>query len=90
MIVEELAKKAKVGELQVYDIMEVPREQMGFNHQTQNPSHLGQCRCECQKTDPKLVTALRAVVLKEDLLPDDSLVGKAKGMMKDLVQMFHK
>jgi len=29
-------------------------------------------------------------VTKEDLLPNDSLVGKAKSMMKDLVQMFNK
>lgn len=88
---EELAKKAKVGELQVYDIMEVPAgSKWGLTTKLKTLVTWVSVVVNVKKTDPKLVTALRAVVLKEDLLPDDSLVGKAKGMMKDLGQMFHK
>lgn len=86
---EELAKKAKMGELQVYDIMEVPAgSKWGLTTKLKTLVTWVGVVVNVKKIDPKLMTALRSVVMKDDLLPDDSLVGKAKGMMKDLVQMF--
>jgi len=88
---EELAKKARVGELQVYDIMEVPSgSKWGLTTKLKTLVTWVSVVVNVKKADPRLVTALRSVVMKDDLLPDDSLVGKAKGMMKDLVQMFNK
>jgi len=88
---EELAKKARVGELQVYDIMEVPAgSKWGLTTKLKTLVTWVSVVVNVKTADPKLVIALRSVVTKEDLLPNDSLVGKAKSMMKDLVQMFNK
>lgn len=88
---EELAKKAKVGELQVYDIMEVPSgSKWGLTTKLKTLVTWVGVVVNVKKADPKLVTALRSTVMKDDLLPNDSLVGKAKSMMKDFIQMFHK
>lgn len=88
---EELAKKARVGELQVYDIMEVPSgSKWGLTTKLKTLVTWVGVVVNVKKLEPKLVTALRSTVMKDDLLPNDSLVGKAKGMMKDFVQMFNK
>jgi TRAP-type uncharacterized transport system substrate-binding protein len=88
---EELAKKAKVGELHVYDIMEVPSgSKWGLTTKLKTLVTWVGAVVNVKKADPKLVTALRSTVMKDDLLPNDSLVGKAKTMMKDFIQMFQK
>lgn len=88
---DELAKKAKVGELQVYDIMEVPSgSKWGLTTKLKTLVTWVGVVVNVKKADPKLVTALRSTVMKDDLLPNDSLVGKAKSMMKDFIQMFNK
>jgi len=85
---EILMKKAKVGELQVYDIMDVTSaSNWGLTTKLKTLVTWMSVVVNVKKADPKLVNALRDVTMKTDLLPDGSILGKTKGMMDKVIHM---
>lgn len=85
---EDLMKKARVGELQVYDIMDVTSgSNWGLTTKLKTLVTWMSVVVNVKKADPKLVSALRDVTMKPDLLPDGSLLGKTKGMVDKVIHM---
>lgn len=87
---EDLMKKAKIGDIQVYDIMDVASgSHWGLTTKLKTLVTWMSLVVNVKKLDPKLLSALRSVTMKADLLPDDSLLGKTKGMMDKVINMVH-
>jgi len=84
---------AKVGDMNVYGIMEVPVSGgfLGFSLKTEKVKTLVTwvgLVVNTTTTDAGALDALAQVTLKEDLLPDDSLAGKANNMMQGFTALF--
>jgi hypothetical protein len=80
--------KAKIGQIRLYDLMEVPVSSsfLGFYQKKVKTlvTWLGVVVNEKQ-IDSKLLEAMSTVVMKPDLLPSDSLMGKAKQVFDKMV-----
>jgi TRAP-type uncharacterized transport system substrate-binding protein len=79
---------AKIGKLRIYDIMEVPVSSGFFGLRAKQVKTLVtwlSLVVNENKVDKKLLDALSLIVMKPDLLPSNSLSGKAKSLFKKAI-----
>ena len=79
--------KAMIGEIQVYELMEIPVSKGFFGFKAKKITTLVTwvgAVANDQLTDEKLLSALAKISLQKNILPSNSLAGKAKDLFEKL------